>query len=348
MNLDDLDAIAKGDPGDALGAVERTADQWAEALGRARAAENLPDASGIRNVVFCGMGGSGIAGDVVAALEPRVPVIVSKGYGIPAFTGPDTLVIAASYSGNTEETLSAFAQARDAGARMVCITTGGKLASLAEDEKLPNIEPVKGLQPRAALASLAVPAIVVLERLGVLDDQSRALADTEDLLRARTADLGRARPLVENEAKQFALALDGKIPLVWGQEGVLAVAAIRWRCQINENAKAPAFSSVLSELDHNEIVGYDPGVPALKDIALVVLRAPGEHPRQTLRIAATLDAIGEKVGGVMEAWGTGASPLARMMTTIALGDFASAYLALLRGVDPSPVPVIEGLKKRLG
>jgi len=348
MDLDDLSAYASADPSDALGAVERTPEQWGEAITRARAAEGLPRGEGITGIIYCGMGGSGIAGDVlqaVAAQRGSVPVTVVKGYDLPAFAGPNTLVIAASYSGNTEETLSCFDQAIAAKARIVTITTGGKLAGFAQEHGLARISPVEGSQPRAALASLAVPTLVVAERLGLLRDMSADIAETHEALKARVNELG--RNAAGNEAKTLAARIDGKLPLVWGQDGFLAVSAVRWRCQLNENAKVPAFSAVLPELDHNELVGYDPGIPALQEIALLVLRAPDEHPRVARRIDITLGAMADRVSSVQHVHASSGSLLTQLMTSILLGDFVSVYLGLMRGVDPTPVNVIEGLKKAL-
>ncbi len=348
--LDDPSTYASVDRADALGVVEATADQWAEAVRRAREPEDLPSGAGITGIVYCGMGGSGIAGDVLAAVAAEhgtVPVTVTKGYTVPAFTGPDTLVIATSYSGNTEETLSCVDGAAERGARIVAITTGGALGTLAAERGFPLITLPAGYQPRAALAALAVPTLVVAERLGLIGPIDAELAETEDVLRTRAKELGRDAPTADNPAKRLARELVDRPSLTWGQDGPLAPAAIRWRCQLNENAKVPAFSSVLPELDHNELVGYEPGVRALRELVLIVLRSPGEHPRVTKRIEATLAAMRDSVAGVHEAWGTGDSALTRLMSTAILGDFTSVYLALLRAVDPTPVAVIERLKKQL-
>lgn len=350
IDLDDLGAIAAGDPSDALGAAERVADQWAEGVRRARAANGLPSQRGITSVVYCGMGGSGIAGDVLAAIAAptsAMPVTVVKGYTLPAFAGPNSLVICASYSGNTEETLACFDEAQRRNARIVAIATGGALAERAGAAGITVISPLEGLMPRAALASLAAPVLVVAERLGVLPHLAADIAECESVLGGRAKALARDRASEDNEAKQLARALGRMVPLVWGQDGILAVSAIRWRCQLNENAKIPAFSSVLPELDHNELVGYDPGLPSLADLALVVLRSPDEHPRVALRVEATLDAMRHRVGAVDEAWAVGEAPLARLMSSALVGDFTSIYLALLHGVDPTPVSVITALKQRL-
>lgn len=351
IDLDDPAAIAAADPSGALAVAERAAGQWALGIERARSLDDLPSRHGITNVVFCGMGGSGIAGDVLAtmaAMYSPVPVVVVKGYRVPACTGPNSLVVCASYSGNTEETLSCFEQALERKGRVVALTTGGILGKLADEHGVPRIAPQEGIQPRAALASLSVPALVVMERLGLLPDLTPDLVETESVLAAQAKALGRETPAAENPAKDLARRLDGMLPVIWGQDGALSAAAVRWRCQLNENAKVPAFSSVLPELDHNELVGYAPGVPALAQVALVVLRKPSEHARVTKRIEITLESVRPRVGLVAEAWATGESRLAQLMSASLFGDFTSIYLAFLRGVDPTPVAVIEDLKLRLG
>jgi glucose/mannose-6-phosphate isomerase len=267
---------------------------------------------------------------------------------VPACTGPNSLVICASYSGNTEETLSCFEKALEHKGRIVVLTTGGMLAKLADEHGIPRIAPQEGIQPRAALASLAVAPLIVLERLGLLPDLASALSETEAVLATQSKLLGRDTPVAENPAKDLARRMNGMLPLIWGQDGVLAAAAVRWRCQLNENAKVPAFSSVLPELDHNELVGYDPGIPSLEQVVLVVLRKSMEHPRVTKRIEITLESVRPRVGMVTEVWATGESRLAQLMSASLIGDFTSIYLSYLRGVDPTPVPVIEDLKLRLG
>jgi glucose/mannose-6-phosphate isomerase len=351
IDLDDLDATANADPADMLGAVERSPEQWREGMRRAETIEGpLPEGGEIEDVVVCGMGGSGIAGDVLQAVAARrtsVPVAVVKGYAVPAYVGPLSFVIAVSYSGNTEETLACFDEAVERGARLAAVATGGLLAERAGKLGAPCVRPVEGLQPRAGLPSLAAICLVLLERAGILEDCRDDFAETEELLAVKVKEWGRDREAGANDAKRLASGLVGLMPHLWGQEGELAVAALRWRCQLNENAKVPAFEGVLPELDHNEIAGYDPGLPLLEGMALVVLRAAGEDPRVAKRIEATLALVRDRYGRVEEAWAAGQSPLARLMTSALLGDFVSVYLALLRGVDPTPVDAIERLKRAL-
>ena len=349
-DLDDPGSLAAVDSHDALGIVESTPEQWREAITRARSCDGLPTRHGINGIVYCGMGGSGIAGDVLAAIaaeEGTVPVTVVKGYKLPAWTGPNTLVFCASYSGNTEETLACFDDALERKARIVAIATGGALADRARAHSVAMISPVEELQPRQAFASLAAPALVLAEQLGLLADLTPHLTETGDVLERQVTVYGRDVAADKNDAKKISGQLVGRIPLVWGQEGALSAAATRWRTQLNENAKVPAFSSVLPELDHNEVVGYEQSSPGIADLAIVVLRTPNENPRVTQRIEATLERIGGLVATSVEARAVGESPLARLMSAVLLGDFVSVYLAVRRGVDPTPVTAIDQLKSRL-
>jgi len=349
-DLDDPGALAAVDPHDALGAVERIPEQWLEAITRAQSCDGLPTRHGINGIVYCGMGGSGIGGDVLEAIATEtgsVPVTVVKGYRLPAWTGPNTLVICASYSGNTEETLACFEQACDQKARIVVIATGGALAERAAAHGIARLAPVEDLQPRQALPSIALPALVIAEQLGLIGDIAADLAETQGVLAGRVAAYGRDVATVENDAKKIAVQLDGRVPLVWGQEGVLSVAAIRWRTQLNENAKVAAFSSTLPEIDHNEVVGYEKGSPAIGDLAIVALRMPAENPRISRRIDATLEHVRDLVASAVEVHAVGESALARLMSAVLLGDFVSVYLAVRRGVDPTPVTAIDELKRRL-
>ena len=351
IDLDDPGTLAAADPHDALGIVERTPEQWLEGITRARSCEGLPTRHGISGVVYCGMGGSGIAGDVLAAIAAEsgtVPVSVVKGYKVPAWAGPNTLVLCVSYSGNTEETIACFEDAVERKARVVVITTGGMLGDRARDHSIALLAPVEDLQPRQAFASMVAPVLVLSEQLGLISDISADLNEAGEMLERQLAVYGRDSKTADNDAKKLAGVLDGKIPLVWGQEGVLSAAAVRWRTQLNENAKVAAFSSTLPELDHNELVGYTAGSPGIDRVGVVALRMPMENPRISRRIDATLDRINGLVGCAVEARAVGSSPLARLMSAVLLGDFVSVYLAVRRGVDPTPVTAIDELKSRLG
>jgi glucose/mannose-6-phosphate isomerase len=299
-------------------------------------------------VVVCGMGGSGIAGDVVGAvLADRVPgpIMVSKGFGLPGFCGPRTLVVAVSYSGNTEETLAAYHVAGERGCRTVTVSAGGHLAKLADARGSPHVElPPDAPMPRAALGYVAGAVLGVVGLAGGPDISAEvaAAAGRVDELAARWHP-GRSTEV--NEAKSLADWLAGRTPVIWGSEGLMEPAALRWKNQMNENAKLPAFWSVLPELDHNEVEGWS-GDTA-KEFAVVALRYPGEHPHVAQRFALTMEIASSAGLDVREVRAESGGPMTWLFEHILLGDFVSTYLAILRGVDPTPVPVLAGLKARL-
>lgn len=348
--LDAPDALAAADPAGMLRAVESWPEQWRDAVARTRSipAGALPEAEALDHVVVCGMGGSAVAGDVlraVAAPALRVPVVVVRSHELPAFVGPASLVFCVSYSGDTEETIACFEEARARGARLIAVAGGGALGRRAAAAAIPCVEPAPGLQPRAALASLAPPLLVMLDRVGLLpgigEDLAAAAALTAESVRACRGDV----PTARNEAKRLAVSLHGLFPTVWGAEGALSVAATRWKTQLNENAKLPATASALPELGHNEVVGFDPGHPALAQTVVVALRARAEDPRIEARFRATLDLVSPRVAKVEEVVVDGRSALEQTCAAVVLGDFVSVYLAVLRGVDPTPVEAIRRLKE---
>ncbi|HEX3947658.1 MAG TPA: bifunctional phosphoglucose/phosphomannose isomerase [Acidimicrobiales bacterium] len=348
-------------PVDSLDMWEATAglpEQMATALTTALATAGDPWGPGwtgrpggpgpITNVVVCGMGGSGIAGDVLAAVagpELPVPVTVLKSYELPAFVGPDSLVFAVSCSGETEETLATATAAAEVGAPVVAVTGGGRLARLAEREGWPVFAvPAEIPQPRAALGAMAVPLLVVLEQVGLADGLSSRLAATADALARRRDRL--VQP--GSEAEELARRIGRTIPLVYGATGPAAVAAQRWKTQINENAKAPAFWSALPELCHNEVAGWGQGGDVTRQVlTLVSLRHRGEHPQVARRFQLVTEVLLEVVAEVLEVRAEGADPLGQLFDLILLGDFVSLHLAGREGTDPGPVPVLVDLKDRL-
>ncbi|MFA5785791.1 MAG: bifunctional phosphoglucose/phosphomannose isomerase [Actinomycetota bacterium] len=350
IDLDDQSVLLRLDPQDMLGAVEAQPNHWRNAVEIADGAGDLPESGDLDNLVVCGMGGSGISGDILAAVaSPRlsVPVMVVKGYRLPEFVGRHSLVLAMSYSGNTEETLESVGEALARGARAICVTTGGAMGALAEEQGLATVKVPTGMQPRASVWYLAVPLLVVLERMGIMPSMRAQLEEAHRVLAAGTESMGRRAPEAANPAKALARKLLGRIPLIYGSDGLPGVAALRWKCQWNENAKAPAFFNVFPELNHNEIVGLARPAQADERLALVALRDPGEHARVTRRIAVTLDLVASQVGLVEQVRAEGESALARFASLVQMGDFASVYLALLRGQDPTPVQAITTLKNAL-
>ena len=338
---------------DFAGAVASLPDQFGEAAAAAAAAADLDPLSGqgFTNVAVCGMGGSGISGDVLAAAgshDLTVPVTVLKGYRVPRFVGPGTLFFAMSYSGGTEETLEATAAALAAGARVVAVCSGGELAALAGRAGAPVIGCPPGFMPRAALGHLATPLFVVCDRLGLLPGGEAAIkAAQAQAARRRDA----CRPEVEgpaNPAREVARRIGRTFPLIWGTGALGAVAAYRWKADVNENAKAPAFWNAFPELDHNEICAFGQHGDVTRQVVTVVeLRHDAEHAQLGRRVAATRAIVDETVAAVLEVRAEGDGRLAQLVDLMYLGDWVSLYLAFDAGVDPGPIDAIARLKAEL-
>ncbi len=326
--------------GATLGLPEQVAAAAAAAAG-----VTVPGAVG--HVAVCGMGGSGIAGDVLAAVaapQMAVPVTVVKGYEVPASVATGTLCLCVSFSGDTEETASAAEAAAAQGARVVAFTGGGALGALADERGWPVVPVAPGIpQPRAALGALAVPPLVVLQSAGLL-------GGVDDQVAATVAQLERRRDGLDgpdDPARRAAEAIGRTFALVHGS-GPGAVAAQRWKTQINENAKAPAFWAALPELCHNELAGWGQhGDVTRQVITLVTLAHPGEHPQVARRRRLVTEILREVVAGVVEVEGAGDGPLAQLFDLAFVGDVASLYLAAAEGLDPGPVPVLGELKDAL-
>ncbi len=299
-----------------------------------------------RAVLAVGMGGSAAAGDLLQALaEDRAPfpIHVARGYGVPAWVGPDTLVVASSYSGETEETLAAFQAARARGARALVVTSGGRLGAEAHRAGLPWVRVPTGFPPRAALAYLLMPAIVALDAVG---GGLAGAADREEavgVLKALGGELAPEVPTPHNDAKRLAAELLGRTPVIYGTDAT-AVVAYRWRTQMEENAKVVALSGALPELDHNAIEAWGAGPAGAW--AVVFLRDPGEHARVARRVTLTRP-ITEGRALTREVWARGEGRLARLLSLVLFGDWTSYYLALLRGVDPWTVATLDAFKRRM-
>ena len=347
--LDNQEWCKTIDPDDMLGLVESLPSQCREAERIARSMP-MPHWPLPRHVVVLGMGGSAIGGDLVRALSTStagVPIAVNRDYDIPNYIDKESLVVASSYSGNTEETLAGYAQAKKRDAHIIAITTGGELGRLAAADGFPVIRIPGGISPRAALGYSFVPLLVMLERLGILPSQAEALAETVAVLEAEKVRYGRTSALEQNPAKQLAAALVDKVPLILGSQSWKGMAAYRWKCQFNENSKVPAFWNVFPELNHNETVGWEFPPAVTKMFYVVVLRDSADNSRVNRRIEVTKAIMAPRIAGGSEFWAEGKSSVARLLSLIYPGDFASVYLAYLHGADPTPVAVIDHLKKEM-
>ncbi|HEX2040530.1 MAG TPA: bifunctional phosphoglucose/phosphomannose isomerase [Acidimicrobiales bacterium] len=323
-------------------------EQVEQAAREARGLDGLPDRAAIENVVVLGMGGSGIAGDVLIATAASfmpVPVVVVKGYTAPAFVDEHSLVFAISFSGNTEETVEAAGEAAVQGARMVVVTSGGELGKLASSWGAPVV-PVPDTipQPRAALGAMAVPPLVVLEEVGLFPGAGQWIDQAVTQLKRRRDALVADR----NEAADLARRIGRTIPLVHSSGSLGGAAAQRWKTQVNENANAPAFWAVHPELCHNEIQGWGQhGDVTRQVISLVNLRHDAEHPQVTRRFELVAELLDEVVAGIHEVRAEGEGDLAQLLDLILFGDFVSLHLAYQEGIDPGPVPALSDLKQRL-
>lgn len=344
MDLDSPQHYATVDPADALGDVEATHRQWAEA---ATLGPGPLDLRQFEAVVVSGMGGSGITGDILWALSLEgyaLPIIVHKGYGVSGFTGPKTLLVALSHSGATEETLSAFDEAGRRGATRLVVTSGAGFAERAAAAGA-HVAQVPGgsRPPRHSLGVLLVPALVALGLDTGLDE---AVA----VMRTLSGDLGREVSTRQNPAKQLAQRLAGDIvPLAWGGHGIGSVAAYRMKCQLNENAKMPAVHGELPEADHNEVVGWDGTSPLGGLAAMIRFRDPvGEHPRVARRFDLTAELLGDRLAWTADVVSQGDSALARVASLLFQADITSVYTALATDRDPTPIAAIDRLKRGLG
>jgi glucose/mannose-6-phosphate isomerase len=342
----DRAAVEAVDPKGMLGDILAQPLQLGDALWRAQSA-GIPRRDRPGGLVVCGMGGSGIGGDLAAAaLGDRAtrPITTVRNYGLESWAGPDRLVLCASYSGNTEETLACFDAAGAAGAVRVAITTGGKLAEAARAEGVPVIGVPAGMQPRAAVLYMIVGALECAALCGAApglhSEIDTATALLEQLAGEWGPDAGE-----DAEPKAIARTLLGTLPVVHGA-GPTAAPARRWHSQINENAKAAAFFSELPEANHNDICGWDRGAQTAP-LSAVLLDDADQHPRVHRRIALTAAAIERAGAPAIRVAARGDTRLERVLSLVMLGDLTSVYLAALEGVDPTPVEAIEAFKAAL-
>jgi glucose/mannose-6-phosphate isomerase len=350
MMANDIEKITTVDKANMLDGLARFPEQIKEALTIAETVQRFNFLK-IDNVVVAGMGGSAISGDIMLSLfrdKLDVPLIVNREYDLPKWVNKDTLVICISYSGNTDETLSSFKIASQKKCKILCISTGGKLQDLAEKRGIPFIKIPAGIQPRAATAYLLFPSIIFLKKIGLLKtaietDIEETIAVTTDFVTLNKKEV----PEENNLAKQLAKKIFNTIPQIYGW-GVYTPIAIRWRHQLNENSKIIARSDIVPECNHNDIVGWSGNLDISKQFSCILFRDKDEETiDMTTRLNFMRDLFHNTAGNVIEVSPKGKSQLAKMMYLMCLGDFTSCYLAVLRGINPSPVDIITELKKRL-
>jgi glucose/mannose-6-phosphate isomerase len=344
MILDDLRAIEGIDQHD----TRRVLTEFPAHCRRAQALQPVPALTIARPrlVVVAGMGGSAAGGDLVAAAAADtldVPILVHRGYGLPAAAGRESLVVALSYSGDTAEVLSAVDVALGRGIPVAAVTAGGALGALAHTRGLPLVTLPPGLMPRMALGYLAFPLLTVLAACGA---PAASAADIEDALTVahdQSDDLVPARPTDKNEAKRVALAIGGRLPAIYGGPLTGAVA-YRWKTDLEENAKVLAIAGAVPEMNHNEIEVWAGAGAAARHA--VILREDTEPLEIARRFTLLRELLGD-AGGVSEVWARGRGRLAKLLSLAALGQWVSYYVAMLQGRDPWPVPVLTEVKRRL-
>lgn len=347
-SLDDLRLIRRVDRG---GMLEQIAALPAQFLnGYHRGWASCGARRPVDQILFVGMGGSAISGDLVTALltaRARLPISVQRTYDLPAWVGRRTLVIASSYSGDTEETLSAYAQARRRGAMCAAVTSGGTLARWARRDDVPWAPIPAGWPPRTALGYLAGAPLGFLARLGLSPLRAQELAAATAAMARTMRAWAPTVPTPRNVAKSLARRLHGRLVVIYGADGGWEAVVARWRGQLAENAKALASSHLFPEMNHNEVNGWRFPPALVARCTAVILQDRRLHPRVLRRMAITGRIIRAGSARVIEVTVPGPTPIARQLSMIALGDYLSVYLAVLHRVDPTPVDRVTDLKRQL-
>jgi glucose/mannose-6-phosphate isomerase len=302
------------------------------------------------NIVVAGMGGSAIGGELLKDWlrdRAQIPIEVSREYTLPAYVDDRSLVIGVSYSGETEETLGAFVDAIRRRSMVVAISSGGHLQKFSQDLKIPHMKIPDGFPaPRAAISYTFFPLLVLMEKLHVIDHIDLEIKETLSILQKISDENALKIPTQKNKAKRLALEIGNTIPLVCGFGQYNSVAR-RLKCQFNENSKIPSRFEAFSELNHNEIVGWEGPETMTGNLSAILLRDPDEPPEITRRIEITRKIASEKFNKILEIQAIGQERLPRMMSAMHLGDFVSIYLALAKNIDPTPTRNIDYLKQEL-
>jgi glucose/mannose-6-phosphate isomerase len=301
------------------------------------------------NIVIAGMGGSGIGGDLLkdwARNKTAVPIEVNREYNLPGYVGKKTLVLITSYSGDTEESLSAFLDALKRKCMVYCVSSGGALLETAQRLQIPYLRVPGSMPPRAALPYLFVPLLTCIQKLGLISDISQELSETLDLLEKVSKDNSVDKPAKDNFSKTLAANLAHTVPVVYGY-GFYRSVVMRFKQQFNENSKVPAKWEVFSELNHNEIVGWERADDLVKCFSAIFIRDKDEPMEISSRIQITKELVSKAGLPCFEILVQGKNTLAKMLSTVCIGDFTSVYLAILRGADPTPVKTINYLKDTL-
>ncbi len=345
--LDNLEEIKEIDKSGMLSFCLKASEQYREA---AKISRKLSiDYVKPRTIVIVGMGGSGIGGELLkdwARDKVVVSIEVSREYSLPKYANKNTLAIIASYSGETEESLSAFLDAIKRKCMVFCVSSGGTLLQFAEKLSVPYLRIPSGMPPRAALPYLFLPMLMILDKTGLVSSVNSEFSEAIKILETVSVENSPENPVKDNFSKTLASNISGTVPVVYGF-GFYRSVAQRFKQQFNENSKVPSKWESFPELNHNEIVGWEGSEKLTKLFSTIFLRDRIEPEEIRYRIETTKELISTESSKVFEVWSFGKGKLAKMLSTICVGDFASVYLAVLRGVDPTPVKTITLLKEKM-
>jgi glucose/mannose-6-phosphate isomerase len=322
-------------------------NQWSEAMKLTEDLTLSVDTERITKICFAGMGGSAIGADLIRAYSYKScphPIQVVRHYNIPEWVDEHTLFITCSFSGNTEETLSALKQAREKGAQAIAVTSGGELLLKATKENFDYVKIPGGLPPRAALGYSFVPLFRIFQALGYLDEGEEALSET-DLFLSEQGEL--LTDLSDNEAISLAEELQNTLPVVYSDSTTMEPVNLRWRGQFSENAKTLAYGNLLPEMNHNEIVGWEQIVHLTGRLSVIMLFDKDDDQRVRKRMRIVKDLIEDQVASILVLSTRGDSRLTRLFSLIQMADWTSFYLAIMNEVDPTPIAKIDLLKSRL-
>lgn len=346
-SLDDLEYMRKLDKSNMLQCLRRFPEDCRRAVEITKKVDlsNLADLQ-FSSVVFIGMGGSAIGGQLISDWlrdKASIPMYVSKGYRIPGFIGSETLVFAVSYSGNTEETLLVLEEARERGAPVICVTSGGRLLELSQEGQLPYILLPKGMKPRAAIPFQLFTLVTALKSLGLIKDSGEEIDEAIGIVGTLRDELVEEVTANSNLAKRLALELYNKVPFIYGPE-LFEGVAYRFGTQMNENGKVPASSGVFPELFHNAVLGSEGPDEVLDPLGMLIIRDLEETEQETRKIEGFKAMFEDRAGKMVEVESRGKGRLARMLSVLYLGDYVSVYTGILNGKDPSSMEAIDKLK----
>ena len=339
------------DKSDMYGVISNMPDQIREAV---KLAENFHlniDTESVSNILFAGMGGSAIGGDLVRSIledECKLPISVVRNYKLPMWAGESTLLLVSSYSGNTEESISAYKDAIKKRCKIICVTTGGKLQELANNDEVPVLIIPAGLPPRGAIAYSSIPWLLIFASLGIIKNRANDIESMALELEKVIKEYGNYDLEQDNLPLSVAKRAVGKIPLIYVSTGSFSVIGKRWANQIQENAKMLAYTNELPEMNHNEIMGWHLIGLSKESVLPIFIISNSYHPRVSLRFDITSKLVEEKSGEVVRINPTGDKLIIQLFSLIVMGDFISYYLSLLNNINPEPVDIINEIKEQLG